>query len=332
MAATLKDIARATGLSVPSVCLILNGRGEKFRESSRRAVFEAARRLKYRPDMVMRRMGRASSRRDAIGLIISPPRNDAEQFAQSRMQRGIQNVLAEQDQLLVVAQAEHLGDMQDPSQRPPRLIRERFVDGLIVCGPAFDGPAQQIIDHYEIAAVWLATRRCEPVDCVVFDDEAGGRQAVEHVRARQCRGLMYVGDTSTPGGAGYRAAMAAAGVGACEVSGVAEALRYMQDRRDAVTPITGIVAGSTDIAHQIIAGAMHLDLHCPGDFGVVAVDAQAALGVTTACGDHLAMGEAAAAMLLDKLADGRSVNSVAMPGQLVDGGTTSGPAPQRAAC
>lgn len=332
MAATLKDIAKATGLSVPSVCLILNGRGEKFRESSRRAVFEAARKLKYRPDMVMRRMGRASDRRDAIGLIIGPPRNDAEQFAQARMQRGMQNVLAGRDQLLVVAQADHLGDMQDPSRRPPRLIRERFVDGLIICGPHFDGAAQRIIDHYEIEAVWLATQRCEPMDCVVFDDEAGGRTAAEHLMAQRRRGLMYVGDGSTPSSAGYRAAMAAAGVGACEVDGVPEALRYMQDRRDAVTPITGIVAGSTDIAHQIIDGAMHMNLHCPSDFGLVAVDAQAALGVTTACGDHLAMGEAAATMLLDKLAGGKPVNSLAMPGQLVEGGTAGGPTPQRAAC
>ena len=54
MRATIKDIARLTGLSIATVSLALNNKGARFPGETRDLVFGAARDLNYHPNQRLR--------------------------------------------------------------------------------------------------------------------------------------------------------------------------------------------------------------------------------------------------------------------------------------
>ncbi|MCE9589818.1 MAG: LacI family DNA-binding transcriptional regulator [Planctomycetes bacterium] len=174
MAATLKDIAHKTGLSVPSVCLILNGHGHKFRPESVQAVQQAAKDLRYRPDMIMRRKGQASSRHDAIGvMVVSDGAGRTPGPAVHEALWGVNHYLLERDQLMVFVGL----DGRHANGKTPRLLAERFIDGLIVVGTGTPVELTQMVDHFQIPCVWLNTDRRGRHDCVYADDEQAARDS-----------------------------------------------------------------------------------------------------------------------------------------------------------
>lgn len=356
MPATLKDIAKLTGLSVPSVCLILNGQGHKFRPESRSAVVEAARKLKYRPDMVMRRMGRASNRRDAIGLVIRSQTGDylADQPAHEFL-AGVHDALVNRDQLLVLAR---LG-AADANGKPPRIIAERFVDGLLMVESGLSSEVEDLIEHYEIFSVSLNTEKRSDNDCVYADDRFAGSAATEallhlghrriafaSVRGADAMGVAIRRFASDERQRGYETAMRPSGhkpevIGPAPGSDApvpgsdaASVLKRILDSRKTDAPITGVVAASLGLAIRLIEELTAAGLKCPEDVSVVSAGDlklfHAGWGrVTRVSCDRAAIGAAAAEMLLTKIErDGAPQPSRVFRGRLVEG-STAGPAPGR---
>ena len=65
--ATLKDVARETGLTVTTVSRVLNNRGY-ISEETREKVYEAMKKLNYRPNEVARSLSKKST--NTIGVIV----------------------------------------------------------------------------------------------------------------------------------------------------------------------------------------------------------------------------------------------------------------------
>lgn len=344
MAATLKDIAKRTGLSVPSVCLILNGQGHKFRPESVEAVRLAAAELRYRPDMVMRRKGQAASRHDAIGVLLhtDAPAQTANQPAHELVW-GINNTLLQHDQLLALAALSNSHD----NPKTPRIISERFIDGLIVVGDNLPPTLVQQVDHFQIPTVWLNTERRHDHDCIHTDDTHAGRIATEHLLGLNHRHVLFAHNTwpsttaNGTGGAqgGYAAAMQAAGVApqifdpqsippASRNDGLVPAiLDTITQSRKSESPITAVVVASMPLAIKLIESLPARGLSCPDDLSVVsACDLKLFHDnwghLTRVSCDRTLVGAAAAEMILDKIAaHGAPQPSRAFQGSIVPGST-----------
>ena len=65
--ATLKDVAKETGLTVSTVSRVLNNRGY-ISDETRQKVYEAMKKLNYRPNEVARSLSKQSS--NTIGVIV----------------------------------------------------------------------------------------------------------------------------------------------------------------------------------------------------------------------------------------------------------------------
>jgi LacI family transcriptional regulator len=346
MAATLKDIARLTGLSVPSVCLILNGQGHKFRAESREAVVATAKKLKYRPDMVMRRMGRASSRRDAVGLVIRAEAG-SESMADQSVQEflaGVNDYLLDRDQLVVVARVRD----DDAGAKPPRIVAERFVDGLLLVESGLPHGLAELIQHYEILSVWLNTERREAHDCVYADDRYAGQTATHHLLKAGHRRIAFAGAHGADAmgvavrrfafderQAGYRDAMTKAKnkpevVAVKGDNSAAAIVKQIVSSRKTDAPITGVVTASLGMALGLIEALKAAGLRCPQDVSVVSSDDlhlfHSNVNVTRVSSDRRAIGVAATQMLLNKIEQsGAPQESRSFRGELIEGETTAPP-------
>jgi len=183
--ATVNDIARATGLSQPTVSRVLNKRHGHFSEATRERVLDAARELGYRPNALAR--ATRTGRFHAVALILGTT------ATRHTLQRSVLNTmvgqLSERAMHLMVTKLSDQA-LTDP-ETVPRLLREQCADGLIV-NYTHDAPSKMIelIEGHHLPAIWLNTKR--PHDCVHHDDVAAGAHATRHLLNRGYQRIAYL--------------------------------------------------------------------------------------------------------------------------------------------
>jgi LacI family transcriptional regulator len=360
MTVTLKDVARRAGVSIPTVSLIINGRDLPFKESTRRAVLEAVEALNYRPDSMARRTANKSNRRDAVALLLRS--ESASRVSNAPVYEficGVNDVLMERDQFLVMMKLHQLE--QRSGGPPPRVIAERFIDGLIV-ETGLPEELEEAVARYRIPTVRLNTNLHGASDCIYPDEEHAGRLVTDHLLDLGHRAVAFV----APVGAGwpdahfsvrdrqsgYEQAMAArrlaprvlqevrvpdpqaervgaaVGTTSADLSAAAAAVAAS---RATDAPVTGVVTYDIGQAIRLIANLREAGLACPADVSVVAADDLRYLrrmwpdlsGVTC---DRYQMGRGAAEMMLAKIGAGNEPQpSRVFRGALITGGTTAAP-------
>ncbi len=177
------------GVSVPTASLILNNRNLPFKESTRQAVLDAVESLSYRPDSIARRTG--TGRRDAVGLLVRSE-SPAESPILPPMNRmcGINDVMMEQHQFLVLLKVAQLASANARGVQP-RIIGERFVDGIIV------EKGLPLEMERRGSAVWhpnrseLNSNHHDPFDCVYPTELHAGRTVTEHLIGLGHRRILY---------------------------------------------------------------------------------------------------------------------------------------------
>ena len=185
MSVTIKEIAKRSGLSVPTVSRILNSDSEQFRPATREKVLRAARELGYRPNSY--RMALRTKRFNAIGLLVGPRRVDC--AATGSMMRTLLAELHDRNQHLVVGQV--AGGAEQSESLAPKMLREWSVDGMLMdCDETLPGIVEQLIDDNKIPAIWLNCRRAN--DCIYPDDESGAREATERLLKIGHRRIAFV--------------------------------------------------------------------------------------------------------------------------------------------
>jgi LacI family transcriptional regulator len=123
MRATIKDIAKMTGLSITTVSLLLNNKSSRFPDETKKLVFDAARKLNYRPNQLA--VGLLTKRTHTLGLIIP----DITNVFFSELAKGIEDRIREDNYNVILCNS---NDTYQVEKQCINILSDRAVDGIIM--------------------------------------------------------------------------------------------------------------------------------------------------------------------------------------------------------
>jgi DNA-binding LacI/PurR family transcriptional regulator len=341
---TLDAVAAKAGVSRDTVSRVLNGKTKEVWPSMiRRAarIRRIAMEMGYRPHAAARAM--SEGRFGTVSLLLSTEAGRS--TLPITMLDCIHDALARHGVNLMIAK---LPDEKLTSEGfVPKVLREWMVDGLLInYNRTIPERMIELIEGHQIPAVWINCKR--DADCVYPDDFGGGRAATDHLLKLGHKDVAYMefsaGEPSqrhyseADRRAGYEQAMRQAGLtprvyargagdrGKSELDLVLGWLSQPQRPTAVVSySLTGLVQHAA-----VLTG-----LSVPGELSVISFADKSTRSLgrpdTTVMVPAGAVGERAVEMLLAKLKspDG-SVEPVAVPEAVSEGGTTDSPRRDRA--
>jgi LacI family transcriptional regulator len=282
MAITIRDVAKAAGVSTASVSKVLHGRGKSVRVSDERAqqIRAVAEQLNYRPNVLARNLRTQSTR--TVGLIFE----NFGSFAAGplyymHLLEGVGSVLfANHYRLTILPELQHddiLGSLGDGQ-----------LDGVVWCKLARNAETLQLIHDCPIPIVALnapSTGETSDAAFVACDNVGGIRLAVEHLTQLGHRRIAFVHereDTTSPDCQERKAAFLLA---MTELTGLvptaADVLEWswflpeFADWWQTRPPHTAVIGWSERTAGALIARATELGLDMPRELSVVGFDSTA---------------------------------------------------------
>lgn len=330
---TLKDVARAAGVSAKTVSRVVND-DPAVNGKTREAVAEVIRRMHYVPDHAARMMRMSHS--SVVGLMTD---GVATTPYSVDIIRGAQVGLREQARTMLIANTD--GD-REQEQEYWRVFRAHKVAG-VVYATTYHRPVDLGVSDFErgiVLANCYSARRSH--SSVVPDDEGGGYTQARHLLELGHRRIGIVSlspvlRATVLRGAGYRTAFAESGLfydPSLEIPGfvtrpdggedlvaydVALGLLRRPDRP------TAIICGNDRIAVQVYAAAAALGLSIPDDLSVIGFDDMAIITrtlkpeLTSVALPYVEIGRTAVEMLarVNGESDGPVVPQVLVPCPLV---------------
>jgi LacI family transcriptional regulator len=270
---TLSEVARLAQVSIGTASKVLNGRGQ-LRAETRQRVHEAAAVLGFRPNPSAR--GLVQGRTFTVGLITD---DGFGRFS-------IPVLLGAEDALGAGQMGLFFCDTRDDPIRERHYVSMlvgRRVDGLIVTGRV-TGQRVPLDVPPHIPVVYAMIRSTDPSDAsVTYDDEGGGRQAVEHLLAVGRRRIAYVGGPRHHHSAsarllGCERTLAEAGLPVVRPDLAFGAWSEEWGRQAAVVlaaevpAVDGVFCGSDQVARGVIDGLRETGRQVPDDVAVVGFD------------------------------------------------------------
>lgn len=267
-AATIRDVAAHSGVSVASVSRVLNGTGP-VTEATRQRVLKSIETLGYVPHSGARSL--STSRTDMVGVIL--PDLFGEFF--SELIRGL-DLAARGHGLHLIVSSSH-GDAEEASAAI-RSMRGR-VDGLIVLSPHLDDFGLSAMAR-RMPVLMMTGGAGGDLPSIAVDNRGGAMAAVEHLVEVGRRRIAHV---SGPAGnleaearlAGYSEAMATAGLASRVVDGdftqTAGYQAVVSLFQGAERPDALFVANDTMAVGALLA-LQDRGLRCPEDVAVVGFD------------------------------------------------------------
>lgn len=191
--ATLKDVAKETGLTVSTVSRVLNNRGY-ISEETRQKVYDAMKTLNYHPNEVARSLSKKST--NTIGVIVPHIRHPY--FAE--LISNLENQASKKGYKILLCNSREKGEKE---KEYLDMCTSNRVAGIILCSGTVD------VEEFKGSNIPLITveRYLEngtaSVEC---DNHQGGRLAASQLIQNGCRNLIHfsgVHETAMP--ADYRA-------------------------------------------------------------------------------------------------------------------------------
>ncbi len=273
-AATLNDVARATGVHLSTVSRVMNPdtRGKVSAEVAKRILAEA-RRLGYRTNRAASTL--VTRKSNIIGVVLPDITNPV--FPP--ILTGIEEGLRKHGYQAIVA---NVGADEEEQRVVINLLLGQQVDGLILATARRHDPVVKMCVEQRVPLVTV-NRRDESgiASCVISDDGHGMRLAVQHLLALGHRHIGHIAglDALSTGHfrrLGFLAAVQASGVDAagvtvCESSGHTRecgrvALLELMRR---APQTTAVVTGNDLVAIGCYDALAELGLRCPQDVSVV---------------------------------------------------------------
>ncbi|AYF98393.1 LacI family DNA-binding transcriptional regulator [Protaetiibacter intestinalis] len=170
MAVTIRDVAKATGVSISTVSRAL-ATPEQVAEPTRLLVQQAAREMGYRPNRAAR--GLITGRTACIGLVVP----DLENPFFGSIGKGVQ------DRARSAGYAVFIGDSGEDPTLEAEVVRSiaKQVDGVILCSAR--GTDETILELAGDTPVVLVNRSIEGLESINFDNAAGLRAIMQHLVA-----------------------------------------------------------------------------------------------------------------------------------------------------
>jgi DNA-binding LacI/PurR family transcriptional regulator len=326
VSASIRDVARAAGVSPSTVSRALSG-SDLVKEATRERVRTTAERLGYRPSRVAR--GLVMGRTGNLGIIVPDLSNPF--FAS--VAKGVQLRARESDYALFVA------DTNEEVAAEADLVRAlaKQVDGIILCSPRMSDA--EIDDVAVESTVVLMNRQSGGHPSVTVGNEDGMSQALAHLVALGHRRVAYVGGprtsySNTQRQRGLQVAAATFGADLVEVGHFVPDFDGGIAAADLVVAsgATAVIAYNDIVALGLLARLAARGLAVPGALSVIGCDdiAMASMSrpaLTTVAIPKDQAGRAAVALLLSLLDNPERSVSVQreLPTQLMVRGTTEAP-------
>jgi LacI family transcriptional regulator len=180
---TIRDVARAAGVSVGTASKALNGQG-RLRDETRRRVSEEAERLEFRPNDLIKSLLRG--RTFTVGLVTT------DYFGRFNMPviAGIEDALGAAEILVFICNTR-----DDPAreQKVVASLLAKQVDGIIVMGRRIDSRPPVSIGRNAVPVVYAFASISDPSAlCVLPDDHQGAQLAVDHLWALGRRRIAHI--------------------------------------------------------------------------------------------------------------------------------------------
>lgn len=188
---TIKDVAKAAGVSPMTVSNVVNGKHQYVSEKTRKAVEREILRLKYRVQQSARSLRVARGRSVGMIFIDGSPLFLTDHF-NAHVVAGLSNVLSNAEYTVNVQ------GMRAESFNKSTIVRNFAVDGFCV---VLSGPPEQrssIIESLVDLEQPLVLIQ-EPIDppndatCIIRQDDAGGgRLIADHLAARRVKSVLVI--------------------------------------------------------------------------------------------------------------------------------------------
>ena len=266
MAVTIKDVARAAGVSPSTVCRALSS-PELVRAATRERVQRSAAELGYSPNRAAR--GLITGRTGNLGLIVPDLANP---FFPGVV-KGIQARAREADHAVFLADTD-----EDPAAET-RLVRTlaKQVDGIVLCSPRMS--EAELRGFAADTPLVMLNRRVGRLPAITFADVDGMRQAVTHLTALGHRRIAYVAGPRASWSnrervRGLRAAAAAAGSDLVEIGPVQPQFDGGVAAADPVLAagVTAVIAYNDVIALGLLSRFNARGVAVPGAISVLGFD------------------------------------------------------------
>ena len=278
--ATLKDVARETGLTVSTVSRVLNDRGYISKET-RQKVYDAMKKLNYRPNEVARSLSKKTS--NTIGVIVPHIKHPYFTDLISRLesqayQRGYKIILCNSQ------------EKEEKEREYLEMCTSNRVAGIILCSGTV---AVEEFAGSNIPLITLERYLENGTASVECDNRQGGRLAAQKLVDCGCKHLLHISGVQEN-------AMPAdqRGVGfdeVCEKEGISHKTmatsRSQYDQLEYHELIEGILrenpetdgifASSDLIAAQILQVCWKMGIHVPEQIQLVGFDDVSVASLTT---------------------------------------------------
>jgi LacI family transcriptional regulator len=178
MRTTIKDIAKETGLSITTVSLILNKKGDRFPAKTKQTVFDAVETLNYRPNQLAISLLTRQTR--TIGLIIP----DISNIFFSELARGIEDRSRRDNYTVILCNSndEYLLERQCVN-----ILADRSVDGiiLVISAESFGPKNEECLSSLRVLGIPIilidSFNDSGDFSTIAVDNMAGSCLAVQHL-------------------------------------------------------------------------------------------------------------------------------------------------------
>ncbi len=331
MAASIRDVAAAAGVSYQTVSRVLND-SPKVREETRRQVVEAMERLGFRPNRAARTLG--LGRAKAVTVVTS----NTTLFGYATTMQGIEAAAREQGMSVSVRVIESAADAH--VRQAVEFVSDPSAGGVVVV--AFDAEGVEVLrrlpdDVPGVAAIEPGVLPDSTRRMICLDERLAAADATRHLLELGHRTVHHVAIPSESGTrgreAGWRQALAQAGVEAPEVvpagwdaPSAYEAGRVLAADR----AVTAILCGNDDTALAVRRALYDAGRDVPGDVSLIGFDdvpgsAYWTPALTTVRMDFAGLGRVCLAALVAELAGGASAEPALAPPELVVRESTAPP-------
>lgn len=333
---TIKDLAKAAGVSITTVSRALNGYPD-VKEQTRARIKKLAEEMSYRPNAVAQSLVRKKT--NTIGVIMSEiKRSSAKDAIAFEMLCGINDRAAELNYDILLFSA---NPKKQQHKSYSDLCKERNVDGAILQGLKMnDTYLNEVVGQSQFPCVLIDILLAgERVGHVTTDNVNGAKAAVEHLIELGHRHIAMINgfdeaSVSKERRSGYILALQESGIGYnpsyvydggfSEEGGEASMLRVLDDHPE----VTAVFCASDLMAIGAMKALESRGKSVPQDMSVVGYDdilisSYISPKLTTVRQDKYGLGYEAAQLLIDML-EGREVrHKVVLENELIVRESTS---------
>jgi LacI family transcriptional regulator len=331
---TIKDIAKAAGVSVTTVSRALTGYSD-VSEKTREKIKKIAKDLNYSPNTLARSLVMNKSK--TIGLLISGlNRGSIKDNFTFEVLVGINQYVGETDYDLVIFSTT---SSKQREKTYSQICRERRVDGAIIQGIRTDDPyLREVVDN-DIPCVLIDIPiQSDNVGYITTDNVLGAKKAVSHLIELGHRNIAIVNGhefafVSRQRLEGYYQALEGSGLSIKPqwvVNGNFDEIKAQEQASlllNQYPEITAIFCASDIMAMGVMKAAKLLNKKIPDDLSIVGYDdiilaEHLTPALTTIAQDKVQMGYEAAKLLINMLENKGDPHIVTLPTNLMMRGTT----------